>query len=1149
MPNTDEAMRELLEQGHYGTLLIEHLGWNHPRTAPLNVAVDEEEYELRPIAEKAGFAVYECSPGASGAIPPYAVRRKIEGSANLPFERAIVFTDTRRQAQVWQWVKRETGARPRCREHWARRGLSSLALLDRLRLMRFRLEEEAALTVADAAARVRNALDHETPYGRFGERIRRQTARPAAADTIGPPPPLAVAVSAELANALRGLHPRWGDRIDRIEPEDDDKHGAGILIRHPGGAPVIAAVEVDADAAEARARHALHAAVEDSGANYEVEQAIALVVPDELRTDQSDLEVRVGEAQFSYCLISRPEDSSEAERWPASGWLNGDTTAVADVIERAAVSERMIARGLEVLENSVRNATATLRAQLDRPDSSSLEEIAKVLKQEDVEQTTRMAVTIIANALTVHDGVARAHQPVPSLAEIAEHGVIGKEHTLDAWDRILAINYWPIFDVAHRLLTCVPEAEAESLIEGLRAAADELAQLGITTTQDLAGQMFGRLIADRKFLATFYTRPASAALLAELAVSHLDMDWGEAESVEALRIADLACGTGALLSAAYHAVGARRRRAGGDDRELHRPMMEHSLIGADIMPAAAHLTASMLSSAQPAQPYEQTRIHTMHYGRIEGGGVAIGSLDLIGETERPVLFATGQSEHGRGEGGNTISLPPASLDLAIMNPPFARPTNHEGDRAGVSVPSFAGFGASERDQRDMAAVLRKARANLSDPAGHGHAGLSSNFIDLAHQKIRPGGILALVLPLTAASGGSWSAARNLLSHHYQDASVIAIAATGSQDRAFSDDTGMAEALIVAVKRDQRIECDPAGAPALFINLLRRPRNTIEAEGFAHLISDLPSVDSGFIRAGDEEIGSFVRATLADGGCAALGEPYLGSAAASMRKGRLKLPGLTDAVDLPLTPLGNLGRRGYHHLDIAGSGGRNAVKPQGPFRIERPFRTNARYPSLWNHDAERERQMVVNPDSRGEVRDGMGDKAAKVWGTATRLHFNLDFQLNSQSLAACLTPELAIGGRAWPNFQVEGDLRRETALALWANTTPGLISFWWIAGSQQEGRAILTITQLPRITALDVKTLDDEQLEKVEHLFAEFAERDFLPANEAYRDETRQNLDRAMLCDLLGLPESILGPLAALRHQWCEEPSVHGGKSTRPGGGG
>ena len=83
--------------------------------------------------------------------------------------------------------------------------------------------------------------------------------------------------------------------------------------------------------------------------------------------------------------------------------------------------------------------------------------------------------------------------------------------------------------------------------------------------------------------------------------------------------------------------------------------------------------------------------------------------------------------------------------------------------------------------------------------------------------------------------------------------------------------------------------------------------------------------------------------------------------------------------------------------------------------------------------------------------------------------------------------------------------------------------------------------------LDVRTLTEPQLRLAARLFSDFASRDFLPANEAYRDETRKDLDRAVLCDLLGLPESILEPLALLRRQWCEEPTVHGGKSTRPGG--
>ena len=352
-----------------------------------------------------------------------------------------------------------------------------------------------------------------------------------------------------------------------------------------------------------------------------------------------------------------------------------------------------------------------------------------------------------------------------------------------------------------------------------------------------------------------------------------------------------------------------------------------------------------------------------------------------------------------------------------------------------------------------------------------------------------------------------------------------------------------------MKREEPIEAAPSVAPTRFINLIRRPRTTIEAEGFARIIGALPGSDRGFIRSGDEEIGSFVRATLDDGGCAGLGEPYLGSAALSLRSGTLRLPGRTEGLALPVAELSKSATRGLYHRDLNGKNQDSAGFPQGPFDIEHSFRPDARYPALWAHAADRERRLVVEPDSHGEVRDGMHDKAAKVWERATRLHFNYDFRLNSQSLSACLTTEPAIGGRAWPNFRVEGDLRGEQALVLWANTTPGLISFWWIAGRQQQGRAILTITQLPRLTALDVRTLDDKQLGQAERLFAEFAEREFLPANEAYRDETRQALDRAMLCDLLGLPESILEPLAALRLQWCEEPSVHGGKPTRPGGGG
>ena len=84
--------------------------------------------------------------------------------------------------------------------------------------------------------------------------------------------------------------------------------------------------------------------------------------------------------------------------------------------------------------------------------------------------------------------------------------------------------------------------------------------------------------------------------------------------------------------------------------------------------------------------------------------------------------------------------------------------------------------------------------------------------------------------------------------------------------------------------------------------------------------------------------------------------------------------------------------------------------------------------------------------------------------------------------------------------------------------------------------------------LDCRALSADTLSEASEVFARFRLRAFLPANEAYRDKARQDLDRAVLCELLGLPESILGPLETLRQQWCREPTVHGGKPTRPGGG-
>ena len=443
--------------------------------------------------------------------------------------------------------------------------------------------------------------------------------------------------------------------------------------------------------------------------------------------------------------------------------------------------------------------------------------------------------------------------------------------------------------------------------------------------------MFQRLIVDRKFLATFYTLPSSATLLAQLAVARLDIDWSDRGAVGALRIGDFACGTGALLNAAYEAVLSRCRRRGGNDRDIHPGMMEHALVGADIMPAATHLTASVLSSTHPSVTFENTSIITLPYGeQPEGSGrsIAIGSLDLIEEQETYPLFGTGR-ERLRGVGDSDdglVDVPHEGFDLVIMNPPFTRSTGHEAEKVGIPAPAFAGFATSKEEMKLMSRRLRKIRK--PSMVGHGNAGLASNFIDLAHAKVKSdGGVLALVLQATFLQGKAWTAARRLLNEYYRDVVIVSIATAGTTDRAFSADTGMAEVLVVAIRR---AETDQTGGSALFVNLLRRPQSILEAATVARAVQRLPADRPVCpIAIGSRErAGCGIRSTLHDTGCAGLREAGVVQAATGLVQGEMQLPRQHGPITLPVAELGILGDRGLYHMDISGTELNRSGLPRG-----------------------------------------------------------------------------------------------------------------------------------------------------------------------------------------------------------------------------
>ena len=910
-----------------------------------------------------------------------------------------------------------------------------------------------------------------------------------------------------------------------------------IVIAVPNSSPVIIETEfLPAVTVEQDARARLYKSLASTGQS--VEHTLAVRIPAELRTiPQETIKSRIETVTFDYCIFSLNSNLTPV-RWPITGWLKGDINDLATCIESVTISESLLATSTDELERGVDQAANILQQSPEH----TREKIAEELRQETGEQTARMATAIIANAIIFHTRI-EGQQGIPTLAELqTDTGLLSRNKLVECWRWIvMEINYWPIFKIASDLLSLVPALQANNILKRLVETSDRLTEIGATGINDLSGRMFQTLITDRKFLATFYTLPVSATLLAELAISRLDIDWGDETAVKALRVGDLACGTGALLNAAYHSIRVRFRRAGFDDAIIHASMIESSLFACDIMPAATHLTASTLSNAHPGIIFGHTKIVTMPYGYDEQQVPKIGSLELIEGKETRSLFSLGRESligHATEEVDSTIDIPHEYMDVVIMNPPFTRPTNHEATT--VPVPSFAGFDTGHSEQKAMSERLKVMRRSVAEPAGNGNAGLASNFLDLAHVKLKPGGVLALVLPAAFAQGESWRDARALLSRHYQEIVIVTLANTGKNDRAFSADTGMAEVLVVAKKKagdTPESNKEDSTNKIQFANLRRRPVHHVAATEAAKSIETIRgNSGTGHITLGDEySNGCCISTDHFEGGCAGLVEPILAQFMLSLSEGVVIHPRANETAQIPITTLDTLGNRGLVDRDFIGA------SPRGPFDKIPLQTTTPTFPALWNHDANRERSFIVKPDCELRIRAGEEERAADTWERAvSRLHLTRDFQLNSQSLGACFTPEKSVGGTAWPNFLTADDSTAKVIL-LWFNSTLGLMSYWWNGTRQQLGRTRVTISAIPSLITLNTQSFDKDMIEQTDHLFNKFSNVEFLPANEACQDKNRIALDNALF-DLLGVSSSVAEGFDLIRRQWCNEPSVHGGKN-------
>ena len=942
---------------------------------------------------------------------------------------------------------------------------------------------------------------------------------------------------------LMPMSATWNIYEQTTKPFVENQRKPDVIIRTVERYPMAVEVKIDYkrgpnETGEKQAReHYLDKTLRTTGET--IASAIVIRLPQRFRTMPRD-EIRENletSHDFAYTLLS----VDEPHRFPKKGWLQGSIADIATAIRIGATPITTIERAAEVLEGGIYDAANVVNTAIQhRPYIGK--RIGELLVQEPGEQTTQMAMLIISNALVFQSSLARKPdlETVPSLSELtADYGQLDSDEVLRAWREIQKINYAPIFSVAYNLVETLAADDklVGEVLNVLRDTARELEKMGLAQEHELAGIVFQELIDNREIIKANYTRPESSALLCALALPELKGD------PKKLKIADFACGTGSLLNGVYQRLLMLYEQAGGKGETIHQDMMENNLVGCDILPNAAHLTASIIASTYPDVRIGGTRIHTMPYGtQREDGLYSIGALNLLSDPAGTLPLALGTTETATGQGIETTSLRDAfrhgEFDVVIQNPPYTRGGADSNSNLPKSI--FA-------DKKESPQMRASRKAQGRRLAGN-NPGYGPDFVDLADRMLKRNGTMAFVLPATTITGNSWYKVRRLWAEEYYNVLVLTIADARSEDCTFSSDTTMAECLIVATKGRKANT-----GRATFICLRCCPDRELEALEVVkqiHNLEDIRRLEDGVnmgssIYIGDDIVGFAISALLPDGALAwpvsRVRDVTVLQAAYQLKNGQLRFPRQKTSIELPICSVSDIAKIGADHRDI------KDPSERGAFDIIEGCPNTAEYPCLHHLDCETQRAMVVSPNAHGFIRPHAEAKARKILERTGRVHFNIDLGFSSHSLSVMFSERDAIGIRSVRNIVFE-DPDYDYAWTLWSNSTLGLLCYYLSSGKQQGGRGSGSKASLESMSTLDVRQLSHQALTTAERVFNELKDQKMLPFNQMDEDPVRHELDRRLLSEVLCITEAerpdVHEGLALLREMLSKEPSIDGGKKDK-----
>ncbi|MBI2918400.1 MAG: hypothetical protein HYY01_10455 [Chloroflexi bacterium] len=740
----------------------------------------------------------------------------------------------------------------------------------------------------------------------------------------------------------------------------------------------------------------------------------------------------------------------------------------------------------------------------------------------------------LANAMVFHEVLANNDSSIRHIRELLESADVVSAFA-DQWRYILEhINYHPIFNVAHRLVIALPSnPDVDKAVHSLARAALDIVRQRAALSHDLMGRIYHQLLAEAKYLGTYYTSIPAATLLLKIALAakRWEVDWSNLPQLSTFGVGDLACGTGTLLMAAadamtdnYTSSCAARHRPPRLDL-LSRTLMEDALNGYDVLPSALHLTASTLALRVPDVTFTRMRLWNLPLG---GRHHRLGSIEFLTSMEVPItadLFGGRAAADEITPKGDVKQhyAPIRDLDLCVMNPPFTRSVG--GNLLFGSLPE-----AERRAmQKELAKLLRIPRVLASSTAG-----LGSVFVATGDFHLKRGGRMALVLPKALLSGVAWQETRRLFRMYYQ---LEYLVVSHDPERwNFSENTDLSEVLLVARKLENPNGAHAADGNVVCVNLWKNLRNIVEALTIARglNIGEPPDVERGQgaleVTLGDVKVAEAVSVpwtSIREGlwmwPCA-FAQSDLVRAARSLTQGSLWLPGSGVVGAVQLCPLGDMGTLGPDVRDI-----------HDGFRLA-TGKAKTAYPAFWSHDASKVLTLAQSPNRYLSplARASKGRplrKATDLWPRAGRLLIAERTWLKTQRLAAIRLGESVVSNVWWPVTLSHNAEEREKALALWLNSTLGLLVLW---SHREETRGAWIKFKKPVLSAmpvLDVTALAPAQKGELVSAYDRLCQQPLLPFPEMANDPVRAEIDAA-IAKALNLPD-----FSVLRKLLAQEPVV------------